>query len=162
MRVSTVACRTLEGVDVECTHCGVRMTSHVGSGGQVRYFHCPGCQRWSTSVYTEVFKADTKLRTRRPRGEEPLAAFGSVRERLSRWLESLGGEDDPWRVLGCSPTESEERIRERYLSLARQHHPDAGGSVDKMQQLNRAYEAVLGEREARKARSLPAGVPAMP
>ena len=97
MRTST-ACSTLEGVDVECTHCGVRMTSHVGSGGQIRYFQYPGCQRWSTSVYTEVFKADTKLRTRKPLGEEPQAAFGSVKERLSRWLECCGGGEDPWRT----------------------------------------------------------------
>ncbi|MEW6433772.1 MAG: DnaJ domain-containing protein [Myxococcota bacterium] len=162
MRTSFVACSTLEGVDVECTHCGLRMTSHVGSGGQIRYFHCPGCQRWSTSVYPEVFKADTKLRTRKPRGEEPRAAFGSVKERLSRWLESLGGADEPWRVLGCSPTDTEERIRERYLALARRYHPDAGGSLEKMQQLNRAYEQVLGEREAERQRGLPASAHTVP
>lgn len=162
MRTTSVNCDTLEGVDVECTHCGVRMTSHVGSGGQVRYFHCPGCQRWTTSVYTEVFRADTKLRMRKPRAEEPRAAFDGVKERLSRWLESLGGSEDPWRVLGCAPTDPEERIRERYLALARRHHPDAGGSVEKMQQINRAYAAVLGERKASKTRGLPSGATVTP
>jgi hypothetical protein len=157
MRTST-ACSTLEGVDVECTHCGVRMTSHVGSGGQIRYFHCPGCQRWSTSVYTEVFKADTKLRTRKLQPSDASPVSGSVKERLSRWLESLGGGEDPWRLLGCAPTDSDDRIRERYLALARRYHPDAGGSLEKMQRLNRAYERALGERENVKARGLPSGL----
>ncbi|MEW5739156.1 MAG: J domain-containing protein [Myxococcota bacterium] len=160
MRTTEAACTTLDGVDVECTHCGVRMTSHVGSGGQIRYFHCPGCQRWSTSVYPEVFRADTKLRTRKPRAEAPRAAFGSVKERLSRWLADLAAGEDPFRVLGCSPTDPEDRIRERYLALARRHHPDAGGSLEKMKQLNRAYERALGEREAVRSPSLPADAPA--
>ena len=61
MRTSR-ACVTLEDVDVECTHCGVRMATHTGSGGTVRYFNCPSCQRWVTSQYTEVFRADAEPR----------------------------------------------------------------------------------------------------
>ncbi|GMU63122.1 MAG: hypothetical protein AMXMBFR34_48850 [Myxococcaceae bacterium] len=162
MRTTAAACATLEALDVECTHCGVRMTSHVGSGGQIRYFHCPGCQRWSTSVYPEVFRADTKLRTRKPRLDAPRAAFGSVKDRLSRWLESLSAGDDPFRVLGCCPTDSEERIRERYLALARRYHPDAGGSLEQMKRLNEAYERALGEREATPPRTLEAELSTAP
>lgn len=159
-RTTKAACTVLEDVDVECTHCGVRMSSHVGSGGRVRYFQCPGCQRWSTSVYPEVFRADTKLRTRKPRAVEPTATMGSLKERLSRWLESLAAGDDSFRVLGCAPTDSDDRIRERYLALARRHHPDAGGSVETMQALNRAYERALSQRKSSRSSGLSANLSA--
>jgi hypothetical protein len=146
------ACSTLEDVDVECTHCGVRMTSHVGSGQQVRYFHCPSCARWTTSVYTEVFRADTKMRTRRP--GEPLSErrTGSVKERLENWLQllSLG---DPYKTLGIEPGVSDGAVRERYLQLARTHHPDRGGQPEQMRRINDAYERVLAGREERRAQA---------
>lgn len=144
--------------DVECTHCGLVMTSHLGSGGRVRYFHCPGCQRWSTSVYADVFRADTKLRACRP-GEAAARQPppSAVRERLQRWLASLGAEEDCWQVLGCSPRDGEARIRQRYLTLAREAHPDAGGSDEAMQRVNRAYEAALGARAVVRRSALPSG-----
>lgn len=142
-------------VDVECTQCGITMTSHVGSGGRVRYFHCPSCHRWSSSVYTEVFRADTKMRTR---ASAPSArpVFGSAGERLRAWLRSLD-TTDPWRELGVSPLDPESVIRERYRELARLHHPDRGGDPIKMQRLNEAYERVLTHREERRREALAAG-----
>lgn len=150
---------TLEGVDVECTHCGVRMSSHVGSGQQVRYFHCPSCSRWTTSVYTEVLRADTKMRTRKPedtaRGQ---ASVGSVKARLEAWLESLGAVD-PHRTLGVVPEISDAALRERYLTLARTHHPDHGGRVEDMRRINDAYERVLAHRAQRRALARPIALP---
>jgi hypothetical protein len=149
---------TLEDVDVECTHCGVRMTSHLGSGKTIRYFHCPSCSRWTTSVYTEVLRADTKMRARRPVSTP--SGFGAVKDRLDRWLRSLDA-NDPWRALGVSPDASDHLLRERYLALARRHHPDHGGTAEEMRRINEAYEKVLSEREARstvaRVRSLPSG-----
>ena len=77
MPQAATACTTLEEVDVECTHCGVRMSSHLGSGRQIRYFHCPSCSRWTTSVYSEVLRADSKMRgpPRRP-GADPGHGLG--------------------------------------------------------------------------------------
>lgn len=139
---------TLENVDVECTHCGVRMTSHVGSGGQVRYFQCPSCSRWTTSMYTEVLRADTKMRMRRP-GSSDQAPGATVKERLEAWLQSIS-DSDPYRTLGVGPEVSEELLRERYLTLARRHHPDHGGNAEEMRRINDAYERVLAHREQRK------------
>ncbi len=147
-QAAATACSTLENVDLECTHCGVRMTSHVGSGKQVRYFHCPSCSRWTSSVYTEVLRADTKMRTRKPVTAEP-SRIGTVKDRLEAWLQSIS-VNDPYRALGVSPDLSDGALRERYLTLARVHHPDRGGNADEMRRINEAYERVLAHREQRR------------
>lgn len=136
----------LENVDVECTHCGVTMTSSTGGGGTIRYFQCPKCQRWVSSMYTEVFRADTKVRTRTA-GQVQATAQGGVKERLEAWLKSLDAKN-PYTVLGCSEADSDELIRERYRALARKHHPDAGGDEATMRALNEAWEAIVIERRA--------------
>lgn len=142
MRSAPMTCEALEGVDVECTHCGVRMTTQIGGGGHIRYFHCPSCQRWTSSVYSEVFRADTKMRTRKPQAPAAADSFGQIKERLERWLASLGASD-PYGVLGCAPTDGEETLRARYRALAREHHPDVGGSASRMQAINNAYQQAL-------------------
>jgi hypothetical protein len=48
----------------------------------------------------------------------------------------------PYEVLGVSPTASPAEIRRAYLTLARRHHPDAGGDVDQMRRLNEAWAAL--------------------
>lgn len=156
---SAAPCTTtvnLESKDVECTHCGVQMTSHVGSGQQVRYFHCPSCQRWSSSMYAEVFRADTKMRTRAA-GTARQTSFGEVRTRLQLWLKSLETKS-PYQVLGCTPADPEHVVRERYLALARQHHPDRGGSAAEMSRINDAYEEIVAARERRRL-NLPQALP---
>ncbi|BDI20955.1 hypothetical protein ANSO36C_67570 (plasmid) [Nostoc cf. commune SO-36] len=45
-----------------------------------------------------------------------------------------------WDVLGVSPGATEDEVREAYRKLARQHHPDNGGSADQMAAINAAYE----------------------
>jgi hypothetical protein len=157
---SAAPCTTvsLEQRAVDCTHCGVQMTSHVGSGQQVQYFHCPSCQRWSSSMYAEVFRADTKMRTRAA-GADQKASFGEVRARLEHWLKSLEVKS-AWQVLGCSPADCEQVIRERYLALARQHHPDRGGTAQEMCRINDAYEEIVASRERQRlslVRALPTG-----
>ncbi len=153
----TVSTSTLEAVDVECTHCGIRMTSQLGSGRQVRYFHCPSCQRWTTSVYTEVFRGDTKIRTR---AREAQACSGTVKERVEQWLRSLGPQD-PFHALGVSPMDSDQSIRERYRELARRYHPDRGGNAEEMKRINDAYERVLSHRAERRTQALGVGRAAM-
>lgn len=147
----------LEGLEVECTHCGVRMTAHRGSGQRVKYFRCGGCHRWVSSTYTEVFRADSKVRTHPERpangnGE----AFDSVKNRLDRWLCALD-DQDPYRLLGVSPLDSAEQIRARYLELAMASHPDRGGSPERMRDLNLAYERIVRHGERRKQASMGAG-----
>ena len=42
--------------------------------------------------------------------------------------------------LDVSPRASDDEVREAYLKLARQHHPDYGGSDEQMAVINAAYE----------------------
>lgn len=51
---------------------------------------------------------------------------------------------DYYKVLGVSSDASFEEIRRQYVLLAKQHHPDAGGSDERMRQLNDAYHALRG------------------
>lgn len=46
------------------------------------------------------------------------------------------------RTLGFTAKESitPEQLKERYRKLARKHHPDRGGSVERMQEINAAME----------------------
>lgn len=151
---TTTTTTALDGHDVECTHCKVKMTSHLGSGKSVRYFSCASCQRWVSSSYTEVFRVDAKVRTRPQEPEK--TAFDAVKDRLDRWLAALE-DQDPYRVLGVSPMDPPERIREAYRELAIANHPDRGGSPEKMRQINDAYERIHFHRERRKAEALEAG-----
>lgn len=141
---------SLEDVDVVCTHCGVSMTMHQGSGSRVRYFHCAKCQRWVSSTYADVLKADVKMRTQ-PRAQVgPSAGGEAVKERLESWLGQLD-QQDPYLLLGVLPSDSPERVRERYRKLALLAHPDRGGSPEKMRELNVAYEQVLDQAQRRRA-----------
>ncbi|MBE2250268.1 MAG: J domain-containing protein [Myxococcus sp.] len=144
---------TLENVDVECTHCGVTMSSSSGGGGTIRYFQCPKCQRWVSSMYTEVFRADTKVRTRSAQPAAPASGLGGVKERLEAWLKSLDARN-PYRVLGCVESDPDELIRERYRALARRHHPDAGGDEATMRSLNEAWETIVLERKAQSPHAI--------
>ncbi|HSP77571.1 MAG TPA: J domain-containing protein [Myxococcaceae bacterium] len=147
--------RTLENVEVECTHCGVRMTSQVGT--RVKYFRCGSCHRWVSSTYTDVLRADAKMRTH-PVKEKTASdeRFLAAKEKLSRWVAALD-DQDPYRVMGVSPLDSAERIRARYRELALERHPDRGGSAERMQELNVAYERILRHHERRRTGALRAG-----
>ncbi len=158
MRVRTTTQSTLEDVDVECTHCGKQMTAHLGSGTTVRYFQCSSCHRWVTSMYAgDVFRVDAKVRPH-PRGtlDQRNASFDQIKDRLDRWLAALD-DQDPYRILGVSPLDPPERIRERYRELAIINHPDRGGAPGAMEQLNDAYERILNHRERRAREQLNAG-----
>ncbi|HUD20573.1 MAG TPA: DnaJ domain-containing protein [Candidatus Saccharimonadales bacterium] len=51
-------------------------------------------------------------------------------------------------ILGVSKTASEEEIKRAYRKLAHQHHPDKGGSKERFQEINEAYQ-VLGDKNKR-------------
>ena len=136
-------------MEVECTRCGLRMATHLGSGGRVRYFQCAGCHRWVSSVYAEVFRANAQIRARRATdASEPDASFDRVKERLERWLSAIE-DQDPYRVLGVSPLASPVEVKDRYRELAFRTHPDRGGNSERMRELNLAYERIL-DHQARQ------------
>ena len=159
MTVTVAAWQTLEGVDVECTHCGVRMTKH--DGARVKYFRCGSCHRWVSSTYTDIFRADAKMRTHPAKEVVHSAGFIEVKDRLERWLTQLE-DQDPYHVLGVSPRDSADAVRTRYRELALERHPDRGGSPERMRELNAAYERILRHRENKRLEALSKGSTLLP
>jgi hypothetical protein len=154
MNPAVVSWQTLDNVEVECTHCRVRMTLHEGSGRRVKYFRCGSCHRWVSSTYTEIFRSDAKLRTHPVKDTTALdASFVQVKDRLERWLAALE-EQDPYRVLGVSPLDSPEVVRARYREMALERHPDRGGSAEKMREVNDAYERILRHRQRKREEAM--------
>ncbi len=62
--------------------------------------------------------------------------------------------NDPYSVLGVSPSASDEEIKRAYRDLARKYHPDnyhdnplADLASEKMKEINEAYDAITRSRE---------------
>lgn len=60
---------------------------------------------------------------------------------------------DPYRVLGVTPSSTDDEIREAYRNLAAKYHPDVQGqgplsdiAETKMQELNEAYDRIMDIR----------------
>lgn len=61
---------------------------------------------------------------------------------------------DPYKVLGVSPTATDEEIKAAYRSLARRYHPDnypndpdaAKHAAERMKEINAAYDAITAMR----------------
>jgi curved DNA-binding protein CbpA len=49
---------------------------------------------------------------------------------------------DYYELLGISTEAKPSEIRTGYLNMAKTHHPDRGGSVEMMRQINRAYRTL--------------------
>jgi hypothetical protein len=139
-----------EPVTVECTYCGVEMSEHSAAASGVRYFRCHSCRRCFSSMYAEIFRADAKVRVVGAKQSCAADDFAAVKQRLEHWLLQLDSQD-PYRVLGLSRQDTLENIKSRYRELALQRHPDRGGSLESMKELNLAY----GRLAKRKNQSQP-------
>ncbi len=57
---------------------------------------------------------------------------------------------DPYRVLGVSPSASEDEIKKAYRALAKKYHPDVNsGASDaeaRMKEINEAYSTIIKQR----------------
>jgi len=69
-------------------------------------------------------------------------------------------DDQPYEILGCKPTDSDQQIKQRYRQLVQTYHPDkiAGKGLpeefiqlaeEKFRQIQQAYEAIKAERGMR-------------
>lgn len=64
---------------------------------------------------------------------------------------------DPYKILGVSPSATDEEIKTAYRELAKKYHPDnySGSPIadlagEKMKEINEAYDAVVAERKRQK------------
>jgi len=62
--------------------------------------------------------------------------------------------NDPYSVLGVSPSASDDEIKKTYHDLARKYHPDnyhdnplADLAQEKMKEINEAYDTITKQRE---------------
>jgi DnaJ-domain-containing protein 1 len=51
-----------------------------------------------------------------------------------------------WQVLHVAPNANNQEIRNAYLQLAKQHHPDAGGDPVQFNQVQKAYDLAMGKK----------------
>jgi hypothetical protein len=89
---------------VECTQCGVLMTSWSAAGSPTRYYQCPFCKRTLCSAYDEVFERGTLGRkvgspSRTSPGAEPSSSltpddkrWRELKGRAARWFARLEAE----------------------------------------------------------------------
>ena len=76
--------------------------------------------------------------------------FGSPDKWRHTFFERMGfekalevlGEDDPMVVFGLKKDASWQDILVAYRKLARENHPDLGGSKEAMQKINAAFEVL--------------------
>jgi len=52
---------------------------------------------------------------------------------------------DPFKVLGIQKSATREEIDKAYREKAKKYHPDAGGDTWAFQQVQEAYERLIGE-----------------
>ena len=65
---------------------------------------------------------------------------------------------DPYKVLGVSPSATDEEIKDAYRKLAKKYHPDQYGDSplselagEKMKEINEAYDIIVSQRKNRGA-----------
>lgn len=71
---------------------------------------------------------------------------------------------DPYKVLGVSPSATDEEIKDAYRKLAKKYHPDqysdsplAELAGEKMKEINEAYDTIIAQRKNKKAGGYSAG-----
>lgn len=57
---------------------------------------------------------------------------------------------DPRKVLGVDKNATEEEIKKAYKKLAKQHHPDKGGSEEKFKEISQAYSQLMNGSDPMK------------
>ena len=56
----------------------------------------------------------------------------------------LGNSTNWWEILGINQKANKQEIINGYKSMAKVHHPDAGGSSEQFQKIRKAYNEAIG------------------
>ncbi|WP_296203226.1 J domain-containing protein [uncultured Hyphomicrobium sp.] len=70
----------------------------------------------------------------------------TMMERAFAGFTALPPPCSHWDILGVPPTATVEQIEAAYRAVAREAHPDAGGSHARMSEINAARDAAIKER----------------
>ena len=69
---------------------------------------------------------------------------------------------DPYKVLGVSPSATDDQVKEAYRALAKKYHPDQYADSplkdlagEKMKEINEAYDTITAQRRAGGAAGVP-------
>jgi DnaJ-class molecular chaperone len=91
----------------------------------------------------EVGRTETAEKARRI--EQLKEAARLAQEEFLRMVQSFGVSDyhASLKVLGLAPPVTRDEIQTAYRTLARVHHPDAGGSADEFRRIESAYRTAL-------------------
>ena len=97
----------------------------------------------------EDFKASEARRAARER-EARERAEREARDRQEReqrrYSRSRSGSvHSHWETLGVRMGASQAEIRAAWVAACKRHHPDAGGDLETMKLINRAYSALKGK-----------------
>lgn len=116
---------------------GVAVYFNLGWGRSIKP-HALACDRWL--LVRDNIRA-IGLHVGALRGVERWGV-GSLEQAFSGYqaLPESAGKLAWWEILKVSPDAPLAEIRACYKQLATLYHPDAGGSSDRMAELNRAYE----------------------
>ncbi len=71
--------------------------------------------------------------------------LGAIQGMAGR-LPGVQDAPSPYQVLGLDPSAEDGLVKQVYRYHSRRHHPDRGGSPERMAEINRAYEAIRRER----------------
>jgi hypothetical protein len=110
------------------------------------YYRCTGCGQASSDVDPVAFRRAVR------RVEVAGAGAGAGEELteqvMTEWCRRLeafqihASETDPFSRLGLSPNATLEQARERFHTLAMEHHPDRGGDAQALSEIIEAFDRV--------------------
>lgn len=70
---------------------------------------------------------------------------GQILERAFTGFDALPPPRSCWQILGLQPGASRDEINAAFRELAGEHHPDRGGSHDRMAEISRARDEAIAE-----------------
>lgn len=103
-----------------------------------------GEEQMSLEKYEEAVRIFTQAFEKTQNSDRKIHARLSKAQKLLKQSKSK----DYYKILGVARDADERTIKKAYRRLAREHHPDKGGSQEKMAEINEAF-GVLGDAELR-------------